>query len=553
MKNFLRFLALYRPYKWYVACGILLSLVTVFAGICLLAVSGWFIAAMGIAGAASLSMNYFTPAAMIRGLAILRTAGRYGERVANHDAALRVTSTFREWFYNRLEPLAPAGLSDLHSADMFSRLRGDIDVLERFYLNGIVPLCTALLAFLMLGAGLAVYHPPLALLELSLLFLSGILIPLMLRRHALQDEAVIAQEKIALNIDLAEMMHGMGEHLVYGRMDDHTATIMQHDAIMSLARKTINRRECIIQSVILLASGVAVTGAIYLVTPLVISGAVGPAQLAMAALFCLACFDIVMPLPAALQSLQAARIAAQRIFDIADRPVPATSSAPRHTSVPASGVTLSVENISFAYTDEPVLRDLSFTLPAGQVLVLSGRSGAGKSTVLDLLLGFHCPATGTMFFNDMNGDHYDAEARRSFFATASQKPYFFADTLRANLTLGNPVASAAEIEHACNITGLQDVITTLPEGLDTYIGEHGARLSGGQLRRAALARALLRPAPILLLDEPAEGLDPELEYHVMKAVLNHARQRGHSVILCLHDAQKDWLLPTVKTINFGLT
>lgn len=550
MKDFLRFLKLYRPYKWHVAGGIFLSLITVFSGICLLAVSGWFIAAMGIAGAASLTMNYFTPAAMIRGLAILRTAGRYGERLANHDAALRVTATFREWFYSRLEPLAPAGLSDLHSADIFSRLRGDIDVLERFYLNGIVPICTAFLAFVIVGIVLALYYPPLAVLQLSLLILAGVVVPIMMRKRARKDETVIAQEKVRVNIDLAEMMHGMGEYLVYNQMENQVAQIQEHDAKISSARKAVNLQECMIQSVILLSSGLAATGAIFLMIPLVQSGAVGTAELAMGALFCLACFDIVMPLPAALQSLQAARMASHRIFDIADRPLPnVTCTDVIHSKVDMSGCALNVEDISFSYNKKPVLHNVSFSLRGGEVLVLTGSSGAGKSTLLDILLGFYHPTLGNIFLNHIQAGSYDGEAQRAFFSIAPQKPYFFADTLRANLKLGMPDATRQEVENVCRISGLQDVIDTLPDGLETYVGEHGAMLSGGQLRRAAIARALLRPAPILLLDEPAEGLDAELEDRVMHSVLDYAVLRGQVVILCLHEADKIWLPQKAKIIK----
>lgn len=550
MKNFLRFLQLYGPYKWHVIGGILLSLITVFAGIGLLAVSGWFIAAMGISGAASLSMNYFTPAAMIRGLAILRTAGRYGERLANHDAALRVTSSFREWFYTRLEPLAPAGLSDLHSADIFSRLRGDIDVLERFYLNGIVPLCTAMIGLLIIGIVLCCYYLPLAILVLSLLILAGFIMPLAMRHRAKNDEILIGREKPRLNVDLAEMLHGMAEYLVYGRMENHLLQIKKHDNTISRARKAINRRECLTQSFILLASGIALNGTLFLVIPLVNSGVIKPAELAMIALFCLACFDIIAPLPVALQSFQAARLSAQRIFEITDRPVPHFSAqdSTRILSAP-SAVTLDVENVSFSYAEAPVLQNTSFSLSAGEVMILTGRSGAGKSTILDLLLGFHHISQGKIFFDGVDADCYDDKSRLRFFSIAPQKPYFFADTLRGNLTLADPDIQLGDIEEACRVAGLWDVITNMPAGLDTYIGEHGIGLSGGQLRRVALARALLKSAPILLLDEPTEGLDAVLEDEVMKSVLACAKARGQSVILCLHEAQKIWIPARVRIIS----
>ncbi len=550
MNNLLRFLKLYNPYKWNVMAGILLSLITVFAGISLLAVSGWFIASMGIAGAAFLSMNYFTPAAMIRGLSILRTSGRYGERIANHDAALRVTATFREWFYNKLEPLTPAGLEDLHSADVFSRLRSDIDVLERFYLNGIVPLCTAICGLIILGVGLALYYPPLAFIELSLLIVAGFIIPLITRRYAKQDEKIIAQEKVKLNISLADTMQGMADYLVYGGMQNQLNNIHLHDNLISAARTRINRRESTIQSITLVCIGLAIVGSICCIIPLITHGTVKPAELAMVALLCLACFDIITPLPTALQSLQSARMAAQRIFEITDRSLidlldrNAISAETQYTHN-----ILKIADVSFSYGQAPVFKNLSFDINAGDVVVIVGRSGTGKSTIIDLLLGFRQPTQGTIYLNATPAGSYDNDLRRKLFSVVPQKPYIFADTLRANITLNNPEIDGNTISEACSLAELKDVIEEMPEELETYLGEHGMRLSGGQIRRLAIARAIAHKAPILILDEPVEGLDSELEGRVMRSVLANAKQMNRSVILCLHDAEKSWIPADAKVIR----
>lgn len=549
MKNLLRFLSLYAPFKWKVAGGVALALATSLAGIALLAVSGWFIAAMGLAGMTSVGMNYFTPAASIRGLSILRTGGRYFERLVNHDAALRVTSEFRVWFYRRLEPLAPAGIRDLHSAEIFSRLRADIDALERFYLNGIVPVATAVLAAGLLGAWLLFYHWPLGLLLVSLLLFCGFAVPFAVRRRSLAEEKEISEIKTSLNRGLTDSLQGMKELLVYGRMRESLRRIEGDSGRLLSVQRNIHMRECMIQACIMLCMGVAMAGTLLFVIPLVNEGTVKPADLAMTALIAFACFDIVTPLPAALQSFQSAMIAAERVFELAGRKNEATGKRGNARVEEHETFSLNVEGAGFSYGENPVLRDVSFSLNAGEVLVLEGESGKGKSTVVNLLCGFWAPDAGRVLINGRGIMDYDEEALRAHFGVSPQRPYLFADTMRANLSLARPDAGESEILDACVKAGLRDMIENLPDGLDTYAGENGWRLSGGQIRRLSLARAMLRDAPCLILDEPAEGLDPEMEDRVMRSLLNRARAKDQAVILCLHDAQKEWLPKDVKKIR----
>ncbi len=549
MKNILRFLSLYAPFKWQVAGGIALSLVTVLAGISLLAVSGWFIAAMGLAGMMSVGMNYFTPAATIRGLSILRTGGRYFERLVNHDAALRVTSEFRVWFYKTLEPLAPAGIRDLHSAEIFSRLRADIDVLERFYLNGIVPIVTAVLAVFILGLWLSFYHTPLAILLVSLLLVCGFLVPMLIRKKSFKEEREIAEIKTSLNRGITDSLQGMKELLVYGRLEENLIQVQGNaDRLLYLQKKT-QWRECMIQASIMLCMGLATAGALVIAIPLINEGSIKPADLAMIVLIAFACFDIVVPLPAALQSFQSAMIAAERVFELTGRTHKA--GKPREHIAMEHGIafSLKIENVEFSYGEKPVLRNFSLSLNAGEVLVLEGESGSGKSTLLNLLCRFWAPNTGRIIINGHDVMKYSEEEMRSCFGVSPQKPYLFADTIRANLLLAKPDATEKEILDICAITGLQDVIGEMPDGLDTYVGENGWRLSGGQIRRISLARAMLRDAPCLILDEPTEGLDVELENRIMALVLEYARSRHQAVILCLHDDKKNWLPQNRKSVR----
>ena len=183
MKDLLRLLRLLGPYRGWMALGGLLALVTLIANVTLMATSGWFIAAMAVAGASGASMNYFTPAALIRAAAILRTVGRYLERLVTHEATLRQLAGMRVWFYAHLEPLAPARLQQLHSGDLLSRIRSDIDALDNLYLRTLVPVAVAVAGLALCTAYLAAFDPGVALFTLGMLLAAGVLLPAWTRRH----------------------------------------------------------------------------------------------------------------------------------------------------------------------------------------------------------------------------------------------------------------------------------------------------------------------------------------------------------------------------------
>ncbi len=551
MKDILRFARLYQPHTLEMCAGIVMAFAAIGAGIGLLAVSGWFIAAMGLAGAAAVSMNYFSPAAIIRGLSILRTASRYGERLANHDAALRVTATFRQRFFFALERLLPDSVQNLHSADLFDRMRADVDTLERFYLNGLVPILTALMATLTIFAVLLFYHPLLATALATVLLLTGYMLPILIRKISQGDAIKMAQLSKERRIALSELMQGMDEWLVYNQADAKLAQLQQHDSEIAACQSRMHRRDALTQALTLCLTGVVLTSFLYILLPLAQAQQFTGANLAMMALLSLAAFEIVAPLPAAFQSFFAARIAARRIFEIVDRAPPADHDAASLTPA-QTPFSLACQNVTFSYQEGRGIKDISFTMNAGDVTVICGPSGSGKSTISYLLAGFWKPDSGTIKLNGHDITTWPTAARIDMFAFAPQKPYIFADTIRHNLLLAQPSATTEDIENACTLGGLQDVIDAMPQGLDTYVSEHGVRLSGGQIRRLSLARALLRNAPCLVLDEPTEGLDPEKENHVMMNIMNEARNRGQAVLLFLHETDQEWLPADAHIINLNV-
>lgn len=534
MKLIWRLVRLYRPYSGWMLLGILLSLLTVLANISLLALSGWFISSMALAGAIGGSMNYFTPAALIRGAAITRTAGRYGERLITHEATFRLVSELRVWFYEKLEPLAPAVLQQYRSGDVLSRIRADIDTLNNFYLRIFLPMIVALLATLIVVITLAYYQPLFAMVELGLLLIAGVVLPWLLNKLSLTTGAQLVQTAANLRIQLVSDLQGMGELLIYGAAEQQAQTLQQHSQALAAQQQRLNRLNTWTQIALSVTASLAMWLLLILAVPLVRQGSLAPANLAMLSLLALASFEAIAPLPLAWQSLGETLAAARRIFTLTEQ-ASSVQEPEQPLPVPES-FSLRFDQLSFRYqaTRPWVLKELSFRLEPGQKLIILGANGSGKTSLLSVLLRFHEPTRGRLLLNEQPIQAYTGEAIRARLAVAEQHAQVFNSTLLDNLRLANPVATQAQIEQACSAVLLDEFIQQQPEGYHTWVGETGLHLSGGQLQRLVLARALLKPASVLILDEPTEGLDPETALSVMRNILAWVEAQGQSLLVITH-------------------
>jgi ATP-binding cassette subfamily C protein CydC len=528
----LRLLRILRPVRGWLLLGGLLSLATLLANVALMAVSGWFIAAMALAGVAGVSMNYFTPAAVIRACAIVRTVGRYGERLVTHEATLRLLSTLRVWFYQRLEPLAPAVLERYRSGDLLSRLRADIDTLDHFYLRLLLPTGVALASTLLFVFFLMWFSPLLALIEAALLGVAGIAMPLLLNRLAAPTGQRLNTLSSDLRASLVNDLQGMGELLIDGADARHAAHIARQSQNLAKAQSHISQLDAIAQGTVGLCANLAMWLMALTAIPMIHDAELPPVQLAMLALFALASFEAIAPLPAAFQGLGETLAASRRIFALVDSP-PAVEEPSSPTPLPQD-LTLAVRDLRFAYpaTASPVLQGLNLRLPAGGKLALIGPSGSGKTTLLQLLLKFRNPDSGTLTLGGVPYPSISGEELRSRIAVATQYNHLFNASIRDNLRLANPKADQAALEKACRLAMIHDFVNAQPEGYETRVGELGLRLSGGQMRRLAVARALLKEAPVLILDEPTEGLDPHTEQLMMEEILQWSE--GRSLLLVTH-------------------
>ncbi len=527
-----RLLRLFAPYWRWMSLGIGAALITFLGNVGLMAVSGWFLASMGVAGLTGSSFNYFTPAAAIRGLAIARTVGRYLERLLTHEATLRLLAHMRVWFYQRLEPLAPARLAEYRSGDLLSRIRADIDTLDNFYVRLVTPVATAVLGISVCVAVLACYSNAVALTTLLALVVSGVLVPLGVQRLGAETGRQMVETSAQLRSHVLDGLQGMGELRVFEAADrqarrvaESTQTLLRQQAHMSFLQGVTD-------GVLGLCANLAMWTAVLLLVPQILLHHLAPVDLAFIVLMIPAAFEAVLPLPEAFRMLGHTLTAARRIFTLVDaRPAVTEPVAP--APMPET-FAVSIEGVGFRYApDVPwALRDIRLEIPEGGRLAVIGPTGSGKTTLIQLLLRFWECSEGVIKWGERPLQDYHSNDIRRSVAVVSQDTHLFNTTIRENILLARPAADTAELTAAAKAAQLHEFIESLPEGYETFVGEAGVKLSGGQARRIAIARAVLKNAPLLILDEPTEGLDAETARELMDTLL--ALMQGRSVLLVTH-------------------
>lgn len=514
--------------------GLLLALLTSLANITLLALSGWFISGMALAGVAGTSMNYFTPAALIRLSAIVRTAGRYGERLSTHEATFRVLATMRVWLYERIEPLAPQHLEQYQSGDLLNRLRADIDSLNNLYLRVWVPSLVALMSSLICVLVLLRFDWRMAIWLGLMLGTAGWALPRF--AHRVGQSSARAQQQIlnTLRTQWLGDLRGLAEVQLFGAQAAQMARVESLGVDLVHAQRQQARWAGALQGAFSLLLGITVLGMLMLAIPALREQRIAPPELAMLVLLAMASFESLMPLPLAFQSLGESREALARVMNLVNAE-PDVREPDSPASLPSAN-DLQLNAVSFRYADHQpwILRELCWQVPACARVALIGPNGAGKSSVIALLTRLRAPQSGEICLGGVSYDQLRGEDIRSRFAVLSQLAHLFNTTLRANLRMAAPEADDIRLRAACRAAGIESFVDSLPNGLDTPVGELGNAVSGGQARRIALARTLLKPAPILILDEPTEGLDALTAHQVMQGVHAWVTAQGQSLIVITH-------------------
>ncbi len=540
-------LALLHGLQWAICLALLLGVLTVALNTGLLALAAYLIAAAALQ---PLLTALSVPLALVRFTGVSRAFVRYAERLVSHDLTFRLLARLRTTLYSRLTPLIPARLLAFHSGDLLARLVDDVEELENFYGRVLTPLAIAALSTMLTGLALWSFSPLLGLVVVGCLTLGGLLLPAL----ALWQGNTIGRQQVAaraaLQTTLVDSLQGMPDLLALGRAADQSARVAALDQHLG----GLQRRMAWITGLQNALSDGLAYGATTLILVLAIPQAsnqqFGAVYLAMIALIVLGASEAVTPLGRAFAALGRSRTASDRIFALINAE-PATTDPPVPQPLVAAPLPLRFEQVSFHYAaaEGSALHDITFTIAPGEHVALVGPSGAGKSTVVQLLLRFWDPCTGTIHLGDHHLRDYAQDDLRRTLAVAQQDGHLFAGTLRTNLLLARPTATDAELDTALTQVGLAALVRQWPQGLDTWLGEHGVRLSGGERQRVILARALIRNARLLILDEPTAHLDRATEAAVFATI--HQTQVDRSLLVITHRLVQMTAFDTILVLADG--
>ena len=534
MTTLRRLFALLAGQRRWIAIGGLLGFLAVGSNVALMAMSAYLISRSALISNVAEVALVITA---VRVLAIGRAVFRYLERYVTHRATFAILADLRVWFFSAIEPLAPAGLTGHRRGDLLARIVADIDTLEDFYVRVVVPPLVAALVTIFASLLLGAFEPILGVALFGFLAVSGVLLPLASRRIARRPAIALVGARAELSATVVDEVQGIADLIALDRAADHrervlalgrtTDRALAQLALVRGAGGALASTVAGLAGVTVLALGIALVGA----------GRLDPVFLALLPLAAVASFEVVGPLAQAVALQDANEAAAERLFELADAPPAVVDPLPGAPARPArTDLGISVRDVRFRYgPDEPeVLAGCTFDVPSGTSLAIVGPSGSGKTTLVNLLLRFWEVDAGEIRIGGRDIRDDPADDVRRLLGVVSQDVHLFNATIRDNLALADEDVTDERIEAACRQARIHDAIVALPAGYETRVGENGVLLSGGERQRLAIARVIIRDAPILILDEATANLDVDTEREVMAALAPFIA--GRTTLLITHRA-----------------
>ena len=533
MRALLPFLRLFKFAKLPLFLGLVLMITGLASSIGLLTTSGWFLAATSIAGLGTL-FNFFYPSASVRGLAIGRTLFRYFEKLVTHDATFRILAKLRVQVFEKIIPLSPGVLNRYRNSDLLNRLVSDVDTLDSLYLRLIAPFITAIFVILAMCIGLSFVNAPLALgLGASLLLLVFV-IPTVFYQLGKKFGDKLVHSRALYRTQFLEFIQAQAELLLFNAEDKLKDNMAKTEANWQADQQKETNLSGFSTALSLFLNGLIIAAMLWFSSQAEFGN--DEYRMAFIALFtfaALASFEILMPLGSAFLHIGQVIASAERVTDIIEQQPLVTFNGKAEFDQNAT-ILIEAKDLSFTYPERQnrALENLNLTIQKGKKVAILGKTGSGKSTLLQLLVRNYDANQGELSLAGKPISDYAEDTLRSQFCFLTQRVHVFSDTLRQNLQFASAVnISDEKMIEVLNQVGLGKLLEQ-EQGLDIWLGDGGRPLSGGEQRRLGLARILLNDAPILLLDEPTEGLDRETERQILRLILAHAENK--TLIMVTH-------------------
>ncbi|MEV6022989.1 thiol reductant ABC exporter subunit CydD [Streptomyces sp. NPDC052036] len=518
------------PRRGRLVLALLLGGLALGSAVGLMATSGWLISR---ASQQPPVLYLMVAVTATRTFGIGRAVFRYAERLVSHDAVLRMLADTRVAVYRRLERLAPAGLRATRRGDLLSRLVADVDTLQDYWLRWLLPVGAALVVSAGSVGFTAWLLPEAGAVLAAGLLAAGVGVPLVTGAVARRAERQLAPARGALATRVTDLLTGTAELTVAGALPRRTAEVRRADGVLTRIASRAATATALGDGLTALVTGLTVAAAAVVGAQAVAGGRLGGVTMAVVVLTPLAAFEAVLGLPLAVQHRQRVHRSAERVYEVLDAAEPVREPE-RPLPQPSSPFPLVLEGLTARHDGQQrdALTGLGLTLEQGRRIAVVGPSGAGKTTLAQVLLRFLDPAAGAYTLGGTDARALDGDEVRRMVGLCAQDAHLFDSSVRENLLLARKDASEGELRDALARARLLDWADGLPDGLDSLIGEHGARLSGGQRQRLALARALLADFPVLVLDEPAEHLDLPTADALTRDLL--AVTEGRTTVLITH-------------------
>lgn len=462
-------------------------------------------------------------------LALLRGLLRYAEQSCNHYIAFRLLALLREKVFAALRKLCPAKLAGKDKGDLIALITSDIELLEVFYAHTISPVFIAALFTLVLCGLIGSYHIGLGFLALLAYGTVGILLPLVISKSSKDTGLLFRSQSGSLSAFVLDSLRGLPEILQYGIGQERLKEMNRRTEELSLIEKKMKD---------LTGINTAVTNAVILGFDLLMlffgallmeNGKLGFDGVLITTLALMSSFGPVVAVANLGSTLQNTFAAGNRVLDILEEtPIVEEREGFEHKEFTGAAL----DQVTFSYEDEVILKSASLKIPQGKILGIEGKSGSGKSTILKLLMHFWNVQKGNVLISDTEIGQLPTKDLRAMESYMTQETHLFQDSIKNNLRIAKLDASEEELTEACKKASIHEFILSLPKGYDSMVGELGDTLSGGERQRLGLARAFLHNAPFLLLDEPTSNLDSLNEGVILKSLKEEGKDR--TVVLVSH-------------------
>ncbi|MEU2155488.1 thiol reductant ABC exporter subunit CydD [Streptomyces sp. NPDC019396] len=529
--------------------ALLLGSLALGSAVGLMAVSGWLISR---ASEQPPVLYLMVAVTATRAFGIGRAVFRYAERLVSHDAVLSMLAELRVTVYRRLERISPAGLRDTRRGDVLSRLVADVDALQDYWLRWLLPVGTAVIVGALSAGFTAWLLPEAGAVLAGGLLIAGVAVPMVSGAWARRAEHSMAPARGVLAARIVDLLRGTAELSVTGALGSRVDAVREADARLTRIASRTASAGALGGALSALAGGLTVVLAAYAGVMAVHSGRIEGVELAVVVLTPLAAFEAVTGLPLAVRYRQRVLRSAERVFEVLDAPVPVHEPGDA-APAPSSAFPLHLRGLAARHAGQEgdALSGFDLSLTEGRRVAVVGASGSGKTTLAQVLLRFLDAREGSYTLGGTDATALDGDTIRRFVGLCAQDAHIFDSTIRENLRLARTDASEAGLRTALAGARLLEWVDGLPDGLDTLVGEHGARLSGGQRQRLALARALLADFPVLLLDEPAEHLDLATADALTADLL--AATQGRTTVLITHRLRGLDAVDEVMVLDEGRT